>query len=294
MRKLVSIVFILAGFSFLSADTTDVILGYAMVGNTIPFWGSGYGAHRFQTVFLQNNINTAGRIIKIAFQPEDNQTATYNNLRMYFCHTNRSNNVSAIFDDNYDGNMPELMFDSSSCTFYTISGQWLEIPVNFNYNNTSNLLWEVRWRGSGSQNMFIYVHYVSGSDTYRVFSLGSDSAATGSADYVRYHVKLTIETTTGIKEVIIGEKPESSRMLIMPSLIKPGEKARIELVDREPADNTCMINIYDPSGRLVRSLCIDESDGVNWDLKDDRGGMIQAGVYFIQAGSLGGRIMVIE
>jgi hypothetical protein len=188
-----------------------------MYGNTIPFWGSGFTAHRFQTIFLQGDINRAGRIIKFAFQPQTSQNATYNNLRFYFCNTNRTNNIDSTFDNNYDGNLPQLMFDSASCVFNAVADQWLEFPVNFAYNDTNNLLLEIRWRGGSNQNTYMWTYYGGGSDYYRVFKLGSDSAATGSKDYVRYYVRLTIEGVNGAEEIVIGNKPEPARMAIMPS-----------------------------------------------------------------------------
>jgi hypothetical protein len=275
------------------ADTTDVIIGNQQVGNMIPFWGSGFTAHRFQGVFLQADINHAGRIIKFAFMPEAISNPTYNNLRLYFCLTNRTNDISAIFNDNYDGNTPQLMFDSASCTFNVAAGQWLEFPVSFDYNNVNNLLLEIRWRGSSNHNTYLWAYYIQNTEKYRVFNLGSDSAVTGSADYARYYVKLTIESTTGIEDIVIGKKPENPIMKVMPSVVRIGEAVRISMGNGTESDVTDF-QMYDMNGRLVRSLAVDETMSTAWDLKDKQGKALPAGVYVIRCGMATGRVVVFE
>jgi hypothetical protein len=293
MRRLIMLCGVLFLAQLALADTTDVIIGNQQVGNTIPFWGSGFGAHRFQTVFLQSDINRAGRIIKFSFMPETIFNPTYNNLRFYFCQTNRSNDISATFNDNYDGNTPLLMFDSASCTFNVSANQWLEFPVDFDYNNVDNLLLEIRWRGSSGHNTYLWSYYIQNSEKYRVFNLGSDSAATGSADYVRYYVKLTIEGVTGTDEVVIGERSGYPAMSVLPNPTRINEGVRIVL-NGLPKDRAAGLQIYDMNGRLVRSLAVDRAMTTAWDLKNEQGRAVATGVYMIRCGPVIGRVVVVE
>ena len=286
MKQSVIIASLIIFCQIAAADTTEVVVGNPQVGNTIPFWGSGYAANRFQTVFLQSAINRQGRIIKLAIMPDAGVNASYNNLRFSLCHTNRSNNISATFDDNYDGFTPELMFDSVSCTLIGAGNQWLEFPVSFNYNNTNNLLLEIRWRGSSGQNTYIYVHYIQNTETYRVFNLGNDSAVTGSADYVRYYVKLTIESQTGTEEIVIG-KPAAAGLTVLPTPARIGTGVVVT-----GAGASADIQVFDTNGRRVRML--DRGSTVRWDLRDEQDLAVPAGVYLIQAGALRGRAVVIK
>jgi hypothetical protein len=293
MKKLIMLCGVLFLAQLALADTTDVIIGSQVTGNTIPFWGSGYGAHRFQTLFVQSDINLAGQIIKFAVMPQSISNPTYNNLRLYLCHTSRTNNLSTIFDENYDGNTPQLMFDSASYTFNVSAGQWLEFPANFDYDNVNNLLAEIRWRGSSGQNTYIWRCGTTGTGTFRVFFLGSDSSATGSADYVQYYVKLTIVTATGVEEVVIGEKPAVPELTVRPNPVRSGREIRIALTDM-PEDQVSELQLYGMDGRLVRCLAVDRTMTAAWDLKDKQGFYVPAGVYLIRAGRRTGRVVVVE
>jgi hypothetical protein len=50
------------------------------------------------------------------------------------------------------------------------------------------------------------------------------------------------------------------------------------------------IRLFDAAGRLVRDLAIDASGDSRWDLTDERGSSVAAGVYFLRA-ERGGEIM---
>jgi len=293
MKRLIMLCGVLFMAQLAFADTTDVIVGSQVTGNTIPFWGSGYGAHRFQTLFVQSDINLAGQIIKFAVMPQSISNPTYNNLRLYLCHTSRTNNLSTIFDENYDGNTPQLMFDSASYTFNVSAGQWLEFPANFDYDNVNNLLAEIRWRGSSGQNTYIWRCGTTGTGTFRVFFLGSDSSTTGSADYVQYYVKFTIVTATGVEEVVVGEKSAITGLSVRPNPVRHGRLVRIVLAD-VPEDPVQELQLYDMSGRLVRCLAVDQAMNAAWDLKDREGEYVPAGVYFVRAGLRTARVVVVE
>ena len=87
----------------LSRETTEVIIGVPAVGNYIPFWGSSYDAMRFHVLFLQSEINTLGDIVTFSWNPSTSATGTYDNVRVYMCHTSATQLVST-FDNNYTGN----------------------------------------------------------------------------------------------------------------------------------------------------------------------------------------------
>jgi hypothetical protein len=244
-------------------------------------------------LFLQSEINLAGQVIKFAVMPQSISNPTYNNLRLYLCHTTRTNDLSTTFNDNYDGNTPQLMFDSASCTFTVSAGQWLEFPTNFDYDNVNNLLAEIRWRGGSGQNTYIWRCGTSGTGTFRVFFLGSDSSATGSADYVRYYAKLTIVTATGVEEVVIGEKPAVPELTVRPNPVRSGREIRIALTDM-PEDPVSELQLYGMDGRLVRCLAVGRTMTAAWDLKDKQGLYVPAGVYLIRAGRRTGRVVVVE
>jgi hypothetical protein len=274
------------------ADTTDVVIGTQTNGNTIPFWGS-YGAVRFQTIFLQSEINLAGEIIKFAVMPQAISNPTYDNLRLYFCHTTRSNDLSTVFDDNYNGSTPELVFDSASCTFTVNANEWLEFPVSFDYDNVNNLLLEIRWRGGSGQSTYIWRWGTSGTGTFRVFFLGSDSSATGSADFVHYYVKITIVTATGVEEVVLGDRPAEPALTVRPNPVRVSREVRLAMKDISE-DPVQELQIYDMSGRLMRCLAVGPALIASWNLKDKQGVYVPAGVYFIRAGLRTARVTVVD
>ena len=293
MKRLIMLcgVLFLAGLAF--ADTTEVVCGSQVNGNTIPFWGSGYGAHRFQNLLQQSEINLAGQIIKLAVMPQSISNPTYNNLRLYLCHTSRTSRLSPTFDENYDGNTPQLMFDSASYTFNVSAGQWLEFPANFDDDNLNSLLWEIRWRGSSGQNTFIWRCGTPGVDSFRVFNLGSDSAVTGSRDNIRYYVKLTIVTATGVKEVVVGERAAAWALTVRPNPVRHGRGVRIDLAGMTEHP-VLELQVYDMNGRLVNSLPVDQNRTAVWDMKNAMGMPVPAGVYVIRCSAATGRVVVVE
>ncbi len=268
------------------ADTTEVIIGTPYIGNYIPFWGQSYDACRFQVLFLQSEINTEGRIIKFAFQPSTSATGVYNNFRLYFCHTNVSQ-LSSTFDDNYSGNTPELLIDSASFTVSGIANQWLEWPLSFNYDNTSNLLVEIRWLTDN--NVGVPMWRTNESIPRRVYNMLDDNATTGTTQNTSNYVKLTIERPGGVKEDE-GIKKDQKVVVMTPNIVRPGGKVKFILPEsQEPL----IINVYNLSGKLVRTFSSENSRICFWDLKDDKGSFIPAGVYFVRHDFGTGKIIII-
>lgn len=282
-------VFGLMAFAVLSGDTTDVTLNNPVYGNVIPFWGSSYPAVRFQSIYYQNQINRGGRIIKFAFMPTSTISGTYNNFRFYLCHTNQTE-LSSTFNTNYSGNTPVLVIDSATFTVNGVAQQWLEWPISFDYNNTANLLIEVCWRGSNSTNVPVWVEWLTGSK--RVFNLGDDTAPSGSVDYVVYYAKLSIETQTGVEEVVIGDRPEMPAITISPSLVRSNGHVRFS-ANSVPGD-VREVKVYATTGELIRTIWLDGTRSGVWNLRDQNNLGVPAGVYLLKSGSACGRVTVTQ
>jgi len=276
-------------FAVLFGDTTDVTLNNPVYGNVIPFWGSSYPAVRFQTIYYQNQINMAGRIVRFAFMPTTTISGVYNNFRFYLCHTTQTE-LSSTFNTNYSGNTPLLVIDSATFTVNGVAQQWLEWPISFDYNNTANLLIEVCWRGSNSMNVPLYVEWLTGSK--RVFNLGNDSAPSGSVDYVVYYAKLSIEGLTGTEEVVIGNSLEAARFVVSPSLVRSNGHVRFSL-NGVPGD-VREVKVYATTGELIRTVWLDHSRSGVWNLRDQNYLPVPAGVYLLKSGKASGRVTVIH
>ncbi len=283
------IILVLILTTILFADTTEVIIGTPYTGNRIPFWGTTYDAVRFQTLYLQSEINTSGRIVKFAFQPWQTARATYNNFRFYLCQTNVTQ-LGTTFDDNYGGNTPELIIDSAAFVIDGIGNQWLEWPVSFNYNNTLNLLVEIRWRGDDGNDVFIW--RTNEAVPRRVYNMTDDNATTGTTGNQCYQVKLSIESQTGVKEVVAGTDRKPAVLSVNPNPVRTGTNVIFTIPDLK--DKTNELSIYDLSGKLIRTLSIDKSRKVVWTLRDNDNKPVAAGVYFVKVGSVKGRITVVH
>jgi hypothetical protein len=133
----------------------------------------------------------------------------------------------------------------------------------------------------------------AGTGTFRVYFCGSDSAATGSADYARYYTKLTIEGVTGTDEIVIGERSGYPAMTVLPSPTRINEGVRI-ILNGLLKDRATGLRIYDLNGRLVRSLTIDQALIATWNLEDEQGMAVPAGIYVVRAGPVTGRVVVVD
>lgn len=174
----------------LQRDTVEVIIGTQVTGNYIPFWGDTYNACRFQTLYLQSEINQAGRIVTFSFMPSGSNTGTYDNMRVYLCHTNVTQ-LSTTFDLNYGGNTPVLVIDEPSMLIGNAGNVWMDWDVSFDYNNADNLLIEIRWNGDNGVGVPIWR---TGEAVPRRLYAWDDNATTGTAGNQCYYTKLAIST----------------------------------------------------------------------------------------------------
>ncbi len=285
-----ALVLVLIAAAIMFADTTVVTYGTRAASNYIPFWGNSYDACRLQTLWLQSEINTVGRIISFGFEMGATAaTGTFNNFKFYLCHTSVSQ-LGTVFADNYGGNTPVLLIDSASFTVTGAANTWIEWPVGFNYNNTSNLLAEVTWRTDNGVGVTIW--RTTESVPRRVYNMTDDQATSGTTGNQGYRLQLRIDRGVGVKE----ERPQMvaqpvARLTVAPNPVRLGTKTTLAVSNLNQAINT--VSVYDMSGKLVRTLAVRNGQAV-WTLRDSRNELVSSGVYFVRAGDLKGRITVIH
>jgi hypothetical protein len=142
---------------------------------------------RFQALYYQSEINKAGYVDKIYFQ-KGSGSGTFNNFRIYLCHSDKTS-LTTTFDSNCK-DTPVKVMDVPSITLSDIEG-WFEFDVDntFNYNNVDNLIVEIRWNGDNGVGIGLGTWY--DTPNRRAYSF-SDTAATGSADYIAYNFEAYI------------------------------------------------------------------------------------------------------
>jgi len=179
-----------------SAGETEVTkeITTGSLGALIPFLGSSYDAIRFQTLFLKSEINQAGKINKISFQKYNSAAGTFNNLRIYLCHSSLSS-----LGTTFDSNCKDTLVQVSGPTSVTLSGSastWLEFDVanNFNYNNIDNLIVEIRWNSDSGTDVSTLAQKVG---VNRTLAQNSDSASSGSLTDFAYNLRTSICASSG-------------------------------------------------------------------------------------------------
>jgi len=175
-----------------------------IVDNGIPFLGVNYDAMRFQTLYLQSEIAQSGTIDKIYFyKTAASSAATFNNFRIYLCHSTLSV-LGTTFASNCS-DTPVLVKNSSSYVLPDGTG-WMEIEIDntFTYNNTNNLIVEIRWNSDNLQNGLLRI---SSPGNRRVFA-SSDSATLGTVGNYAYDFRMRIcpPCSEGMSCLIAGDK----------------------------------------------------------------------------------------
>jgi hypothetical protein len=176
-----------------------VVLGTHVSGNVIPWWGGSYDSCRFQCLWLQSEVGTAGYINAVEFEKSDTTSGTYNNVRVWLCHSTKTQ-LEATFDNNYSGTPVQvrsggdLVFSGSGYADIGID------PNKFNYNNSDNLLLEIRWNGDSGTNVPCWR---SGAATGRVYAW-DHNATSGSVQVTGQCVRVHIGTMTGVAPTSLG------------------------------------------------------------------------------------------
>lgn len=232
------------GHEPLSRDTVEVIIGTPYAGNVIPFWGLTYDACRFQVLFLQNEIHTAGDIIGFSFMPSSDAVGTYNHIVMKCCYTNVSQ-LSNIFDDNYSGNTPVEVMNDSGLLVGGSANVWIPWVISFPYNNIDNLLVEIRWNGDNNINVPLWRTETS---VPRRLYAWDDSASSGTPQPTGNYVKLTIARTSDVKE----EKSIRPEKITLEQCIPNPSSSRTNIKYTLSHPEVVNLCIYNTVGRLIR------------------------------------------
>lgn len=259
-------------------DTVEVIIGSPYIGNVIPFWGQSYNACRFQVLFYQTEINISGNIIKFAFMPSSSGfvTGDYYRVKVLFCHTSVSQ-LSASFDLNYTGNTPVEVLSAETLTVGGAQNVWMDLPVDFPYNNLDNLLVEITWSGDAGTNIALW--RTSESVPRRLYAW-SDQATTGTLQNTGNYVRLTIDTGIGVNEVNEPVVSSNTRLCATPNPFMDRTSISYEIA----AFTSVTLDIYDAMGRLVKSLVdaehIPGTYHMQWCGLDNNGRAVENGVFF--------------
>lgn len=258
-------------FQSASRDTVEVIIGTPVIGNVIPFWGNSYNAARFQVLFLQSEINTAGDIVTFSFMPSSNTIGTYDSVRVYCCTTGVTQ-LSSTFDLNYGGNSPVEVMNVLSLLVGGSANVWMDWDISFPYNNIDNLLLEIRWRGDGGSNVALF--RTAEAVPRRAYAW-DDNASTGSLQNTSNYVKLAISTPSGIQEKPVNNKLASFGFA---AFVNPSQ-GMISYTTSIPGE--VLLEAYDGTGRLVETLVNTVQPAgvktINWDTSN-----ITNGVYFLR------------
>ncbi len=178
-----------------------VTIGTYGANNYIPWWGNSYNSFRFQALFLKSEINYAGYINKIEWnRGTASTTGTFNQTRVWLCHSTKTV-LESTFNNNYTGKTPVPVRTSSNYTIPAGPG-YVDMPITpntFNYNNSDNLLMEIRWHGDTGAGCTCWR---STASSRRVFA-SSHTASSGSVT-AGQHIRLTIGTMTGIAPTSLG------------------------------------------------------------------------------------------
>lgn len=267
-------------FQSTSRDTVEVIIGTPVIGNVIPFWGASYNAARFQVLFLQSEINTAGDIVTFSFMPSSNTIGAYDSVRVYCCTTGVTQ-LSSTFDLNYGGNSPVEVMNVPSLLVGGSANVWMDWDISFPYNNIDNLLLEIRWRGDGGINVALF--RTAEAVPRRAYAW-DDNASTGSLQNTSNYVKLAISTPSGIQEKPVNN--ELASFGFAPNMPNPiSGYTAIQYTTTK--SGKASLKVYDGLGRLVRTF-VDRSiepagsKTVYWNGKDDARRDVANGVYLIK------------
>lgn len=246
------------------ADTTWVTVGSPVTANSIPFWGNGNEAMRFQTLYLQSEINQPGEIVALGWMTYSDPPADFYNLRVSLCHTPLAA-LTDTFEKNYAGGQPQVMLEKDTALVGN-PNSWFYFPCAFDYNNTDNLLLEIQWRGDAGQTVRFQRNSNQGN-TRRVWAYNNDTAAIGQSDAVQgYYARIGF-LPTAVAEP--GEVPRRASLRVEPTIGRGRFTVRLDLDARD-------VRVVSAAGRTVARL--GAGNTVEWDAA-----AAPAGVYIIQA-----------
>jgi hypothetical protein len=97
---------------------------------------------------LADEIGMSGYVTELEWQATYAVTgAEFYDLELKLCHTSLDE-VTNYYEDNYDGNTPELVASADPLTVTAVADEWFGVPGQqpYYYDGVDNLLVEVRWR----------------------------------------------------------------------------------------------------------------------------------------------------
>ena len=171
-------------------------------GTSLPFWGSYLDGMRFQTLLKSGEINYAGKITKVEYYRPSGAGGTFNNYKLYLCHTDKSS-LSTTFADNYKGT-PVKAADLRSFTVKNAEG-WFSLGMTtpFDYNDSYGLLVEIQWRGDTGVGISVYNGTLQATKL-RVYAYNDPEAAVGKADNVPYYTRLSFGVYAAASPTSLG------------------------------------------------------------------------------------------
>ncbi|MGD8718647.1 MAG: hypothetical protein PVH29_07480 [Candidatus Zixiibacteriota bacterium] len=204
MKKSAIATFILAAvLANVTAAGTHLVGGSANQGNGIPFRPMESGM-RWQTIWHQTDIAEAGTITKVEFQTQSiTEAGTFYNCNILLCHTSLAH-VTTAFHSNYSGNTPVTVFVGTKVVPVMPQGQWFPAAesINFEYNNTNNLLIEIHWSGASGETM-CSIYSNSRGKAGRVFAL-DPNANTGTVTENYDTIGRITISPTGVEPTSLG------------------------------------------------------------------------------------------
>lgn len=255
--------------ALVAADTTYVTIGSPFRQNAIPFWGQAYDAMRVQLLYLQSEINHAGRIVAFGLNSCGDPPGEFYKVRVRLCHTPVTT-LGPEFGDNYGGNTPVEVFTRETLLVNTgPNGNWYEFPVVFDYNNTDNLLFEIAWRGDNGRTITLWRN--ANGDTRRCVAY-DDTAKTGAPDNVNaYYARI------GFIPVGLESPSFVDRIPTQPVVIPRVGRAPFTL--RAAGGDELTARILTTDGRLIEPVPLLRGTGT-WHPKN-----AAAGVYLCRIGT---------
>jgi len=258
------------------ADTTWVSVGAPYTQNAIPFWGASYDAMRFQTLYMQSDINQAGTIVAFCLYSTEDAPMYFYDVRVKLCHTSVTE-LGTEFAANYGGNSPKTIMDADSLLVGTgTNGTWYYFPADFNYNNADNLVLEIAWQGDQGSTVRFWRN--SNGANRRLYAYNDDEAQYGTVDNVMaYHARLGF-LPTGVGEPL-PPAPVEPGLTVAPTLGRPP----FRLI---PAGHEAELVVCDVMGRELERVPVRGSQAV-WN--PDRA---SPGIYLVRASGGLARIVV--
>jgi hypothetical protein len=115
---------------------------------------------------LKSELNFGAPITRVEYQSYDTYAAgNFYEFEMRLCHTPLSE-LTTNFSQNYGGKTPVLVARASPFTINGVKDQWFAVKFTtpFEYNNSDNLIVELRWRNQQLTTKIEVWAYTAGSN----------------------------------------------------------------------------------------------------------------------------------